>query len=296
MTLYDVLDLARDSDATAIALAVKRARADLERETTAPVARRSALVQQADEILSDAGRRAAYDKSLNVPNVILLPGGRSMRPRWAGALAGLVTFAAAFFFTLHKPSAPPPQGEAARSPEEILATAAFSVGYVQAIDLAGRSTPAGLAVAIGEGVMVTTCHGLAPSAQLLVRLTGRTAGAHVAMADQDRDLCKLSVEGAGSRPLALAPEAPRVGEAVYAVTFGNDGQVARAATIKALPSTTQGPVIEISIAVPPSASGGPVVDTAGRLVGIMAAPHALGAERNVALPAAWLDNPRWIGQ
>jgi len=296
VTLYDVLDLPRDSDATAIALAVKRARADLARETTAPDARRCALVQQADEVLCDPQRRAAYDKSLNVPNVILLPGGRTVRPRWAGALAGLVTFAAALFFTLHKPPPPPPQGTATRSPEEILATAAFSVGYVQAIDLSGRSTPAGLAVAIDEGVMVTTCHGLVPNTQLLVRLTGRTAGAHVVMVDEERDLCKLSVEGAGSRPLPLAGEAPRVGDPVYAITFGNDGQVARPATIKALPPTAQGNVIELSVAVPPSASGGPVVDTAGRLVGIMTAPHSFGAGRNVALPAAWLNNPRWLGR
>ncbi len=33
---------------------------------------------------------------------------------------------------------------------------------------------------------------------------------------------------------------------MYVVTFGNDGQAASAATIKALPSTAQGPVIEIS--------------------------------------------------
>jgi S1-C subfamily serine protease len=170
------------------------------------------------------------------------------------------------------------------------------VGYLQAIALSGRSAPAGLAVAIDEGVMVTTCHGLAPGAQLLVRLTARTAAARVAMADEEHDLCKLSVEGAGSRPLPLAGEAPRVGDAVYAVTFSNDGQVARPATIKALLSTAQGYVIEISIAVPPSASGGPVVDTAGRLVGIMTAPHAFGSGRDIALPAAWLNGPRWIGR
>ena len=102
------------------------------------------------------------------------------------------------------------------------------------------------------------------------------------------------MEGAGSRPLALSGEAPRVGMPVYAVTFGNDGQVARPATIKALLPALKGNVIEISAAVPPTASGGPVVDTGGRLVGIMTTPHAFGAGRNIALPAAWLNNPRWL--
>lgn len=294
MTLYDVLDLPRDSDATAIALAHQRARADLERETTAPDARRAALVHEAFEVLSDPGKRAAYDRSLNVPHEIVLPGGRSVRPRWAGLFAGLVVFCAAAFFTLHKPAPPPAQGGNARSPEEILASAAFSVGYVQAAEISGHSRPVGLAVAIDEGVMVTTCHGLAANAQLTVRLTARVAPARIAMVVEEHDLCKLLVEGAGSRPLALSGETPRVGMPVYAITFGNDGQVARPATIKALLPTPKGNVIEISAAVPPTASGGPVVDTGGRLVGIMTTPHAFGAGRNVALPAAWLNNPRWL--
>jgi S1-C subfamily serine protease len=296
VTLYDVLDLPRDSDATAIALAHRRARAELDRETTAPDARRAALVHEAYEVLSDPDRRAAYDRSLNTPNVILLPGGRQVRPRWAGFAAGLAVLAGAMFFTLKQPAPPAGQGAAALSPEEILATAAFSVGLVQGIDLSGRNVAAGLAVAIDEGVMATTCHGLKPNTQLVVRLTGRSAPARIAMADEEHGLCKLAVEGAGSRPLPVSGEAPRAGQAVYAVTFGNDGQVAHPATIKSLIPTPKGNVIEISMAIPASASGGPIVDRMGRLVGIMTASHDFGAGRNVALPAAWLNNPRWLTQ
>ena len=294
-TLYDVLDLPRDADATAIATAHNRARAELNRETTAPDPRRASLLHEAYEVLSDPQKRAAYDASLNVPNAFFPPGGRPVRPRWAGICAVLVIAAGAAFFTLHRPSPTPTQSDT-RSAEEILAMASISVGYLQSIDVSGRSTPVGLAVAIDDGVMVTTCHGLAAGAQLVVHFVGRVAPARVAMADEERDLCKLSVEGAGSRPLPLRAEAPRAGERVYAVIFGNDGQVARAATIKGAIPTPNGNVIEVSIPIAPLASGGPLLDTAGRLVGIVSSSQSFGAGRNVALPAAWLNNRRWLSR
>jgi S1-C subfamily serine protease len=291
-TLYDVLDLSRDSDTTAIALAHKRIRAEMERETSAPDARRAALVHEAYEVLSDPQRRAAYDKSLGAPSFLGMPASARARPKWAGAFAGLAVVVAALYFTLHRPASPPAPG--ARSPEDILANASFSVGLLQRIDMSGKSVPVGLAVAIDEGVMVTTCHGLAPGAQLVVRLVGRSAPARVTMADEELDLCRLAVEGAGSRPIAVAGDGARRGDAVYAVSFTTDGQVARRGTIQALLPTPKGDVLETSIAVDAASSGGPIVDTAGRLVGIMTAPHAYGEGRNVALPAKWLNDPRWI--
>ena len=294
-TLYDVLDLPRDADTAAVAIAHKRARAELNRETAAPDSRRASLLHEAYEVLSDPQRRAAYDASLDVDNAFVLPGGRPVRPRLAGLFAALVVAGAAAFFTLHRPSPTPPQ-PGTRSSDEILAMASFSVGYVQSIDISGHGTPVGLAVAIDEGVMVTTCHGLAAGAQLVVHLVGRVAPARVAMADEERDLCKLSVEGAGSRPLPLRAEAPRAGDKVYAVTFGNEGQVVREATIKGTIPTPKGNVIEVSIAIAPLASGGPLLDTAGRLVGIMTSSQTYGAGRNVALPGVWLNNPRWLSR
>lgn len=292
-TLYDILDLPRDSDATAIALAHKRVRSEMERESSAPDPRRSALVHEAYEVLSDPQRRAAYDASLRSDHFMSLPQRAAARPRWAvGIAAGIVAALAAAYFTLHRP--PSPGG--ARSTEEILSTASFSVGIVHSIDVTGRNVPAGLAVAIAEGVMVTTCHGLPAGAQLVVRLVGRSAPARVAMADEASDLCKLAVDGAGSRPLPLTREAPRVGDKVSTVSFTGEGLVTRAGTVKALVPTPRGPLIETTLATAPTASGGPLIDRWGRLVGIMVAPHPAFPGRNVAIPTAGLDNPRWLGK
>ena len=57
-----------------------------------------------------------------------------------------------------------------------------------------------------------------------------------------------------------------------------------------------GRVIEISIPIEPTASGGPLLDSSGRLVGITTAPHSFGEGRSVALPAARIKETRSRGK
>jgi S1-C subfamily serine protease len=62
--------------------------------------------------------------------------------------------------------------------------------------------------------------------------------------------------------------------------------------VKELVATPRGNVIEITIPVAPDASGGALLDADGRLIGINITPHAYGAGRHIALPAAWIEAAR----
>src|SRR4051812_36964589 len=61
-TLYDVLDLPRNAPPSDVEKAYKRRRAETEAKGANP--RAIALLREAHEVLSNADRRAAYDKSL----------------------------------------------------------------------------------------------------------------------------------------------------------------------------------------------------------------------------------------
>ena len=293
-SLYDILEVPRDAKVTDIVRAYRKLRSQMMEETAPPDPRRSALLHEAYEVLSDPDRRAAYDRSLASPGLAAPAGGTSAKPKWVGVFAGVVILTAALYFTLNRPGTSPP---AARAPQEIIDAASFAVGRVQSIDLSGRAAQVGLAVAIDEGVMVTTCHGLAPGAQLVVALEARTPAARVSMADEELDLCKLAVDGAGSRPLPIGTEPPRAGDKVYAVRADGAAKFALlAGTVKQLRNSPKGRVIEVTIPIAPTASGGPLLDANGRLVGITTAPHAFGDASHIALPAAWIKEARSRGK
>src|SRR5205823_994983 len=104
-------------------------------------------------------------------------------------------------------------------------------------------------------------------------------------------LCKLAVEGVGSRPLALSGE-PRVGQKVYSTKVNSVGQVALTeGKVKNVLPTPKGKSIETSISVAPGTGGSPLLDIYGRVVGVATLAQA-GEGRHVPIPAAWVNEAR----
>src|SRR5216117_3806418 len=96
-TLYDVLELPRNAPTSDVEKAYRRRRGDVERMGANP--RYAALLKEAYEVLSDADRRAAYDKSLKRESFLFLPGAARIPWKWVGygsvlAIAGLVAWLA----------------------------------------------------------------------------------------------------------------------------------------------------------------------------------------------------------
>ncbi len=286
-TLYDVLELRRSAKEDEILSAYQRLKAEMAKGISTPDPQHVALLHEAYEVLSDAQRRADYDRSLRDQRFFGIVRDAGPSHKWAVIAAALVLAVAGLYFLLGRSG--PKQTKA----QEILSAASFSVGQLQALDVSGRATTLSLAGATSEGVMVTTCHGIPRGAQLVVRLEERTAGARVSLADAELDVCKLAGDGVGSHPLRVSEVAPKAGDKVYAMKADASGKLTlEEGAVKQLVASPKGNVIEITIPIAPEASGGPLLDADGRMVGITTAPHEYGAGKNVALPAAWINAAR----
>lgn len=286
-TLYDVLELRRNATEADVARAYARMKAEMAKGMSTPDPRRIALLHEAHEVLSDPQRRAEYDKSLKDSKFFGRKAGVTPRIKWAGVIAGIAVAAIALYLVL-RPTGPP-QWKA----QEYLAAASSSVGRLQSLDVSGRAKTVGHAVAVEPGVMATTCHGIVTGALLVVQLETRTVPVRVSMADGKLDICRLAGEDVGNQAPRFGGDLPKAGDKVFTVNADASGKLGVAAgTVKELVASADGQVIEITIPIAPDASGGPLFDSQGRLIGLTAAPHAYGEGRHIALPAAWIREAR----
>jgi hypothetical protein len=282
-THYDVLGVKRDAKRVDIGRAYNRLRSEMQKEMAAPDKRRAALVQQAHETLSDPVTRDAYDKSLLAPE-------RKRRAALTGSvIVGVALIvAAAYFVFLPPPSSPPP-----RSAAEILHSASLAVGGLKRLDMSGQSARVGIAFAIDEGVMLTTCQEIAPGSQLVVHLSPRDAPARVATSDEALGLCQLAVEGAGSKPLPVSGVPPRTGDKVYATKINAVGEVALIpGTVKRVSVESGSRVVHASMPVANAGGGGPLLDADGRVIGVASRSQPDDRGRFVAVPEAWIPYPK----
>jgi hypothetical protein len=321
-SLYEILGISRDASEIDVGLAHDRRKAEAARRIP-PDPSEVALVQQAFEVLSNAKRRAAYDASLvtaaekaaaaeQAPDLLIEPEEPPVtrrKPFVVGVLAGTVVLIAALYFTFHasrpqpvreapaetpapKVEAPPPLQ--ALPAATILQGIAPSIGTLSSYEMSGQGKPVGLAVAIGRGIFLTTCHGIPAGSALVVRIGKESQSATLSTTDEPLDLCKLSVPEVRTAGLPLATDELKVGDKVHVVGANASGEIALTeAKVRALrPVPGSGKVIELDVPIAPHGSGGAVLDAYGRLVGIATTQHALGAGLNIALPSAWIAEMR----
>lgn len=320
--LYQILGVPRDANNLDIGMAHDRRIQEMDR-TVHPDPSQAALVQQAWEILSDPKRRAAYDARLVTAAELkaaaeqatpdLEVGGEeeqeASKPKVPiiAIVVAVIAGAIGLFFVMRSPEAPkppevvaeapapkppPPPPPRVRTPAEIVAAVRLAGGPLLSYSMSGAATPLGLALAIDQGAMVTTCHGIPASSTLIVRVGAEQLPADLAITDERLDLCRLRVAGFGKAPLKVSADEPKAGDKVVAVTTNAKGELAAAeGTIKALRKVPAGNVLELSMPIPAGSSGAGVFDAYGNLVGIATTPHALGPGP-VALPASWIAQMR----
>jgi hypothetical protein len=284
-TLYEVLGVKPNAKHNDIGLAYNRLMRAAKREDAVPDLKYETRLREAFEVLSDLDRREQYDRQL---------AGARLKPTFGakGAVfAAVVVVALAggiYYFTVMKPAAETAK-PVGKSPQEIAAAATPAVGRLHSIDMNGQTKEAGLAFAIESGVMVASCHTIAPQATLKVNMNPRLVLARVITTDEALGLCKLEVEGAGSWPLTVSSAEPRGGDIVYAASVNAVGEVVlKEGRVKHVEAGQRGRIIEST--VPASIGGAPLLDVYGRVVAV--STQSDGRDRHVAIPSGWTDAPR----
>ena len=177
--------------------------------------------------------------------------------------------------------------------DELAGAVERAAPFVAAVN--GRTRIASSGVLWRAGVVVTTEHALKRDDDLSVVLPdGRKAEASLAGRDPGTDLAVLRVDGTKSGGFVPADDV-KTGSVVLAV--GRSPEIGVNAAMGVV-SAVGGPwttwrggrlerYIRLDLSLYPGASGGAVVDTAGRLVGI--ATSALSRIAGLAIPAATVE-------
>lgn len=281
--------------------------------------------KEAYGVLSHTQRRAAYDASLleaerrqrHAPTVAVPEPASSNKMIWA---AGLVAVAALGWWVLrpHKadaakvvskqdlgtvevmrrdPGAPvavTTKAEAdagqAMSPEALFSKASASVVRINVADASGDDLKQGSGVVIDRGTVITNCHVVKGGAKVKVKYLRDQYDATVTTADEQHDLCKLSVLGLSAPAITVGKVAGlRVGQKVFAIGSPqgldltlSDGMVS------SLRETREGTYIQTTAPISPGSSGGGLFTETGVLVGIVTFQMRSGQNLNFAIPADWI--------
>jgi S1-C subfamily serine protease len=326
-TLYDILGVPQDANAIDIGVAYKKRVAELDRNASADP-NEIILVNEAYHILCMPNERAAYDarlisnaekaaakESAQSPDFVLEPDEEEAPPAWKnkwalGGAAALLALVAVWAMRSPPPAAPakvaapavtvieaskvvlePPR---ARSGEELFADLSRSIARITIYDVSGRAVGIGSGVVVGNGTIVTSCHVASAGGTLQVKVGAEQYSASVEVADEEYDLCRLSVGGLTAPAVALGTvESLRTGQKVYAIGApqGLDLTISDG-IVSALRDLPQGKVIQTTAPISPGSSGGGLFDAYGKLVGIMTFQHRTGQNLNFAVPADWIPAMR----
>jgi serine protease Do len=149
---------------------------------------------------------------------------------------------------------------------------------------------AGAGILLGDGLVLTNYHVARPGRKLEVSLNDeQTFDARLLASDPGVDLALLQIPANGHKAAVLSTKPPRVGEMVFA--FGHPwgqrnvltGGVLSAVT-SARSRTGEVPILRADVQLAPGNSGGPLLNSAGEVIGINA--MIFGGDQSVAIPVS----------
>ncbi|MBC3908456.1 trypsin-like peptidase domain-containing protein [Undibacterium umbellatum] len=183
--------------------------------------------------------------------------------------------------------------EGSKTAEEIYALRSPSIALITVFSPTGAPVSMGSGVMIAPEVLITNCHVTRSGVQYKARIGKQLLAATVIMADEEYDLCRLSVPGANAPAVALgSTDGLRIGQKVFAIgaPLGLDLTISDG-IVSALRPLPTGKVIQTTAPISPGSSGGGLFDAAGKLVGINTfnLQHRQAQNLNFAVPADWIN-------
>jgi serine protease Do len=327
-TLYDILGIAKDAGAIDIGLAYKAKIAALERNPGADPNEVN-LVHEAYHVLCMPNERAAYDaklitmaekaaarESARSPDLVLEPEEDESPPAWKNKYVltgGALVLAFLAFWMARSPPKPEPRivaqrelrpeaapkaapapAPVARTAEELFAELSRSTARITVHDVSGRAVGLGSGVVTGIGTVITNCHVATAGGSLTVKVGSEQFSASVEVADEEYDLCRLSVTGLTAPAVTIGTaDSLKTGQKVFAIGSPQGLELTISdGIVSGMRDLPQGRVIQTTAPISPGSSGGPLFDAYGRLVGIMTFQHRSGQNLNFAVPADWIANIR----
>jgi len=193
------------------------------------------------------------------------------------------------------PPQPAPVQPRVFSTEELFQMASPAVMLVEIYDEEGHKRGLGSGFAVSsDGSVVTNYHVIRGASRATAKFgdgTFATVSGVVAY-DPDHDVAVIKIQGASPPTLRLGnSDSLRVGDHVVAIgsplglqnTF-SEGMV----------SALRSGLVQMSAPISPGSSGGPVLNSAGEVVGISVATVTAGQNLNFAVPVNWAK--RYLGQ
>ena len=197
-------------------------------------------------------------------------------------------------------------GEEASSVVDLADRAKPSVAVVTYSDRDGQPAGIGTGFVVGEaGLIATNLHVIGEARLITVRLGEKVYPVtEVHATDRAADLAVLKIEAEGLTPLPLGdPDGLREGEDLVALGHpqGLEHSVVRG-VLSGRREIDGRPLLQLAIPVEPGNSGGPVIDLAGKVVGVLTMKSAVTNNLGFAVPITSLlpllekPNPVPIGR
>ncbi|MGB6878239.1 MAG: trypsin-like peptidase domain-containing protein, partial [Candidatus Acidiferrales bacterium] len=168
-----------------------------------------------------------------------------------------------------------------------------SVVMIVTSDANGQPLALGSGFSVGDAVIATNMHVIEGASAARIKVIGRpetyTVGGVIGT-DPTADLALLKVNGLNAPPLQLGDsKQAAVGDQVFAVgnPEGLEGTFSEG-IVSGIRTVDADTLLQITAPISPGSSGGPVIDSNGKVLGIAVATFKEGQNLNFAVPVSYL--------